>query len=175
MDAQLIVLILQILVLVGSYLVGRFVLPNLSSENIQEIVAKTNLIIDYADKFVSWAKYFMKDSSGVERMAEVVKKLKVIADKYNLDMSEEEIQAIAQKAYDQMKAGMKEAENQKAIADAAKETATVVLPVVSSTQANGAIISAIADVVATSTATTEEEPKNGHVVLHEEDSIEIKE
>lgn len=102
MDAQFLILMIQILVLIGSYLVGKYILHN-PSENIQDITAKINIIIQYADKFVSWAKYFMKNSSGSEKMNEVVKQLKAIADKYNLDISENEIKAIAQKAYDKMK------------------------------------------------------------------------
>ena len=127
MDSQLIILIIQVVILVGAYALGRYIIPNMAPENIQDVAAKIALIVDYADKFVSWAKYFMKDASGVERMAEVVKQLKTIADRYKLDISEDEITAIAQKAYDQMQAGIKEAENQKAIADAAKETATIVV------------------------------------------------
>jgi hypothetical protein len=74
----------------------------------------------------------MKDYTGAERMAAVVEQLMNIANRYNLDISEEEIKAIAQKAYDQMQAGIKEAENQKIIAEAAKEnaanTTNIVIP-----------------------------------------------
>lgn len=100
MDKQLIILIIQIIIIVGAYLVGKYI----PIESIQSTTAKIELIINYADKFVSWAKYFMKDSTGSEKMSEVIKQLKNIADKYHLDISEEELTAIAQRAYDTMKA-----------------------------------------------------------------------
>ena len=102
MDNQFIILMIQICALVASYFIGKYI-GNKSPENIQDITAKVNLIIKYADKFVSWAKYFMNDSSGEEKMTEVTKQLKIIADRYNLNITDNEIKAIVQKAYDQMK------------------------------------------------------------------------
>ena len=132
MNSQTLILLIQLILIVGAYLVGRYIVPNVPQETIQDATAKVNLIISYADKFVSWAKWFMKDYTGAERMAAVVEQLMNIANRYNLDISEEEIKAIAQKAYDQMQAGIKEAENQKIIAEAAKEnaanTTSIVIP-----------------------------------------------
>lgn len=75
----------------------------LGKNTTQDILNKTNLIIQYAGAFVAWAKQFKSDLSGNEKMNLVVTKLIDIADKNNVDIDEEEIRAIAQQAYDNMK------------------------------------------------------------------------
>ena len=109
---NIVILVVQLVILVASFLIGK-VIPGASQETIQDITAKVNLIVDYADKFVSWAKYFLKNESGTQKMNKVVEQLKMIADRYNLDISEDEIRAIAQKAYDSMQAGIEAAEIEK--------------------------------------------------------------
>lgn len=104
MDHQTFMLILQLAVLVCTWVYIKFVAPNIPKDTINEVTSKVNLIVQYADSFVAWAKQFMKSSSGTEKMEEVVKQLSNIAEKYDIDISEEEIRAIAQKAYDMMKA-----------------------------------------------------------------------
>lgn len=71
--------------------------------NTQDILNKTNLIMQYAGAFVSWAKQFQSSLSGNEKMNMVVEKLIEVADKNDIDISELEIKAIAQQAYDFMK------------------------------------------------------------------------
>ena len=105
MDKSIIALIVQLVILIASFLVGKYVLPNISKETITAVTAKFNLIVDYADKFVAWAKQAMSKSSGEEKMNAVVNELIKIAEKNNIDVSEVELRAIAQKAYDSMKAG----------------------------------------------------------------------
>ena len=68
MDKSIIVLIIQLVILIASFLVGKYVLPNISKETITAVTAKFNLIVDYADKFVAWAKQAMSKSSGEEKM-----------------------------------------------------------------------------------------------------------
>ena len=115
-------LILQIIILCGSYFIGRYIIPITGyTENINDISQKFNLMVDYADKFVAWAKYFMKSYTGSEKMEAVVTELVKVAEKYDINISRTEIIAIAQKAYDNMMAGITEAENAKKIADAAQE------------------------------------------------------
>ena len=123
MDHNTIVLIIQLVVVIASFLVGKYLLPNLSANDIASISAKIEIIIKYADKFVSWANYFMKDATGSQRMEEVVKQLEAIAKKYKLDISKEELTAIVQKAYDAMKAGEKAADIEQTKADAVKAAA----------------------------------------------------
>ena len=126
-------LILQVVILCGSYFIGRYIIPITGyTETINDVAQKFNLMVDYADKFVAWAKYFMKSYTGSEKMEAVVSELIKVAEKYDIDISRTEIVAIAQKAYDNMMAGITEAENAKKIADAAEEsnknTAKFVIP-----------------------------------------------
>ena len=60
-------------------------------------------------KYVVWAREFMKTSSGKEKMDKVVEQLKKIADEAGLKVTEEQLRAIAQTAYEAMMAGTKEA------------------------------------------------------------------
>ena len=130
MDKQTIVMIIQVVVVIAAYLIGRYILPNIPSETIEGITAQFNLMVEYADKFVSWAKWFKKDSTGTEKMNAVVEQLANIADRHNIDLSEDEIRAIAQKAYDKMMEGIQASESQKTIAEAAKEQAANVTNIV---------------------------------------------
>ena len=57
-----------------------------------------------------WAREFMKSASGKEKMDKVVEQLKKIADEAGLKVTEEQLRAIAQTAYEAMMAGQKEAE-----------------------------------------------------------------
>ena len=95
---------IELVFLFVAFVVGRYIFPNIPADTITEITAKINIIVEYADKFVSWAKQFMSNATGQDKMNEVVKQLINIADRYGLDITETEIRAIAQKAYDNMKA-----------------------------------------------------------------------
>ena len=128
--------IIQLIAMVICFLIGKFVVPRVPNETIQDVTAKVNLIINYADKFVSWAKYFMKDSTGKDKMAEVMKQLKNIAERYNLDISDDEIQAIVQKAYDSMQAGIEATETEKKKAEAFTTSAnnSIILPITAASE-----------------------------------------
>ena len=99
------VTVIELVVVVGAFLVGKYVWPNVATESVETITTKVNLVITWAEKFVSWAKQFMSTSTGSEKMAAVVEQLQSICEKYGIEMTEAELQAIAQKAYDSMKAG----------------------------------------------------------------------
>lgn len=101
MESQIIYLIIWIIITITLIIINK-VLGNNNTE-IKDIFMKTSLIIQYAEAFVSWAKQFKSDLSGKEKMNVVIEKLSNIANKYNLDISETEICAIAQQAYDSMK------------------------------------------------------------------------
>lgn len=102
-NVNIIVLVIEFAVLATSIFIGRNITSKVSADDITNTVNKINLIIDYADKFVSYAKQFMQEDSGEQKMNKVVSLLKNVADKYNVEISEIEIRAIAQKAYDNMK------------------------------------------------------------------------
>lgn len=102
---NIIILAIQLAVAVGAFALGKYVFPNIPknvSEKLQELSG-------WAAQFVVWAREFMKTSSGKEKMDKVVEQLKKIADEAGLKVTEEQLRAIAQTAYEAMMAGTKEA------------------------------------------------------------------
>ena len=88
-------------VMVAAFLVGKYVFPNIP----KNVTDKLNDLTAWAGKFVIWAREFMKTSTGEEKMAAVVEKLQEIAKEAGLEVTEEQLKAIAQAAYEAMKAG----------------------------------------------------------------------
>lgn len=105
MDTSAIFCIIEAIFLIAAYLIGKFVTnnPKIPPETIESVTSKICLITDYAEAFIIWAKHIMSKSTGAEKMDTVVEKLKVISDKYDLNLSEDEIRAIAQRTYDTIK------------------------------------------------------------------------
>lgn len=110
MDNQVITFIIQLVLLVVCFIVGRYVVPKIDPNTVTNATEKFNLIVGYADAFVAWARQFMNASTGKEKMNAVVDKLTEVADKYDIDIDTTQIKAIAQKSYDAMVAGEKSAE-----------------------------------------------------------------
>ena len=115
--------------LIASYIYGRYVSPKLhpgAADQTKKALDELALIAQYANKFVVWAREFLKGKSGTEKMDEVLAKLQEITKKYHLAMTNEQLRAIAQAAYENMKSEDKDASAasiaEKAI-DAIKETA----------------------------------------------------
>lgn len=103
---NIIVLAIQLAVAVAAFALGKYVFPNIPksvSEKLQELSG-------WAEQFVIWAREFMKSASGKEKMNKVVEQLKKIADEAGLKVTEEQLRAIAQTAYEAMMAGQKETE-----------------------------------------------------------------
>lgn len=103
---EIIVLAAQLGITVAAFIVGKYVFPNLPKNATDKLAT----LSQWAAKFVEWAKEFMKKQTGEEKMAAVVKQLKEIADEAGLEVTEDQLKAIAQSAYNAMKAGEKEAE-----------------------------------------------------------------
>lgn len=105
MDRDILILIADIVGLIVIYFLGRRQSITVSNRtiNITELESKIALITNYAEAFISWAKQFMKDDKGPVKMDEVVSKLIIISERYNLDITEDEIRAIAQRTYDRIK------------------------------------------------------------------------
>lgn len=96
---SIVYLITWIIIVIALVIVNK----TLGADSAKDIVMKTSLIIQYAEAFVSWARQFKSNLSGNEKMDVVIEKLTNVADKHDIDISEDEIRAIAQKAYDTMK------------------------------------------------------------------------
>lgn len=107
---DIILLAVQLGIVVAAFAAGKYIFPNVP----KTVIDKLATISMWAEKFVVWAKEFMKKQTGEEKMAAVVEKLKEIADEAGLDVTEDQLKAIAQSAYNAMKAGEKEAEKDNA-------------------------------------------------------------
>lgn len=121
---NIIVLTIQLAVAVAAFALGKYVFPNIP----KSVSKKLQELSGWAEQFVIWAREFMKSASGKEKMDKVVEQLKKIADEAGLKVTEEQLRAIAQTAYEAMMAGEKEsntAEPLKALT--ATPTATVVI------------------------------------------------
>lgn len=111
MSEEIITVTVELVIMVAAFLLGKFVFPKIPEGTLVKVKEGIELIVTYADKYVSWAKQFMATESGEDKMNAVVKELAKIAERYNIDITESEIKAIAQKAYDEMKKGEAEAAN----------------------------------------------------------------
>lgn len=103
---DIILLAVQLGIAVAAFAAGKYIFPKVP----KTVTDKLNMLSQWAAQFVVWAKEFMKKQTGEEKMAAVVEKLKEIADEAGLDVTEDQLKAIAQSAYNAMKAGEKEAE-----------------------------------------------------------------
>lgn len=111
-------------VTLGAFLIGKYVCPNIP----KSVADKLGELSEWAAKFVEWAKEFKKDKTGEEKMAAVVEQLKKIADEAGLNVTEDQLKAIAQTAYNAMKAGEKESNTTEPLeALTATPAATVVI------------------------------------------------
>lgn len=102
---DIIILAVQLGVTVAAFVVGKYLFPNVP----KSVTDKLTTLSQWAAQFVVWAKEFMKKETGEEKMAAVVEKLKEIADEAGIEVTEDQLRAIAQSAYNAMKAGEKEA------------------------------------------------------------------
>lgn len=137
---EIIVLAVQLGVAIVAFLVGKYVFPNIP----QSVTEKLSSLSEWAAQFVVWAKEFMKTESGEEKMAAVVEKLKEIADEAGLEVTEDQLKAIAQSAYNAMKAGEKEAEPAAAQTPEVVQAATPTVNIFTGAQKVGEGVTAVA-------------------------------
>ena len=91
---------------VGAFCAGKFIFPKIPASVKDKLVD----LAEWAAKFVVWAREFLKTESGEKKMAAVVEQLKQIAAEAGIEVTEEQLKAIAQTAYEAMKAGEAEAQ-----------------------------------------------------------------
>lgn len=95
-----------LLISIGGFLLGKFVFPNVP----KSVADKLRQLAAWADKFVVWAREFRKQDSGPAKMEMVVEQLKAVAKEAGWDVTEDQLRAIAQAAYENMMAGAAEAQ-----------------------------------------------------------------
>lgn len=104
-----------LLVSVGAFLLGKFVFPNVP----KSVADKLRQLAEWADKFVVWAREFRKQDSGPAKMEMVVEQLKAVAKEAGWNVTEDQLRAIAQAAYENMMKGVAEAQQPQETAQAA--------------------------------------------------------
>ena len=95
-----------LLISIGGFLLGKFVFPNVP----KSVADKLRQLAAWADKFVVWAREFRKQDSGTAKMEMVVEQLKAVAKEAGWDVTEDQLRAIAQAAYENMMKGAAEAQ-----------------------------------------------------------------
>lgn len=106
MNKDVIFSIIYCLVTVGAFCAGKYIFPKIPAS----VKDKLTDLAEWAAKFVVWAREFLKTESGEKKMAAVVEQLKKIAEEAGLEVTEDQLKAIAQTAYEAMKAGEAEAQ-----------------------------------------------------------------
>ena len=102
-----------LLISIGGFLLGKFIFPNVP----KSVADKLRQLAAWADKFVVWAREFRKQDSGPAKMELVVEQLKAVAKEAGWDVTEDQLRAIAQAAYENMLAGAAEAQQPQEPAD----------------------------------------------------------
>ena len=104
-----------LLISIGGFLLRKFVFPNVP----KSVGDKLRQLAAWADKFVVWAREFRKQDSGHDKMEMVVEQLKAVAKEAGWDVTEDQLRAIAQAAYENMMKGAEEAQQTQEAAQAA--------------------------------------------------------
>ena len=95
--------IIELVVIVVAFAIGRYILPKYKI-NIQNAAAQFGVLLSYAESFCAYARQFL-NCSGSEKMDNVVARLRDICEQQKIDIDDDTLRAIAQKAYDSMIAG----------------------------------------------------------------------
>jgi hypothetical protein len=100
---EMVVMLVELIVTILGFAVGRYLLPKYK-DTLQSAVNQFQMLLGYAESFCAYAKQFMT-CSGSEKMDSVVEKLSKICSDNGIEMDNETLRAIGQKAYDSMKLG----------------------------------------------------------------------
>lgn len=92
--------IIQLIIMVLGFVAGRYILPK-HKDAVSSAISKFQMILNYAESFCAFAEQFI-DDSGSNKMNLVVNKLDSICKENNIEVDEELLKAIAQRAYNMM-------------------------------------------------------------------------
>lgn len=137
---DIVILAIQLGITIAAFVIGKYVFPNVP----KSVTEKLNTLSAWAAQFVVWAKQFMQSQSGEEKMAAVVQKLKEIADEAGLEVTEDQLRAIAQSAYNAMKAGEQEADVATALPMEAVQAAAPTVNIYTGVQSSAEGVTAVA-------------------------------
>lgn len=91
----------QLIVAVVAFLIGKYVMPSVPKDTL-------STLSQWAYVFVRGARKFLVSKTGAEKMDTVVAQLMDVALDLGIYVTEDQIRAIAQAAYDSMKAGVED-------------------------------------------------------------------
>lgn len=94
-------MMIEAVVTIIAFLIGKYVFPKLPPDTMQKLI----LIEAWADKYVTYARTFLDGKTGKEKMKFVLERLADIAAEAKIDITEEQLHAIAQQAYESLKEG----------------------------------------------------------------------
>jgi uncharacterized protein YpuA (DUF1002 family) len=90
-----------------AFLCGKYVFPSLKNN---EIISD---ITSWVYKFVVSAKNQFGDNKGKEKLAYVTEQVNALCEKYKINLTDEQIRALIESAYDAMKQAQKEVKETK--------------------------------------------------------------
>lgn len=91
---EIIFVILQVIVVIVSYLVGKYIIPKLSQDDLKTL----ELVKNWVEQFVNEAANF-KDYTGEEKKKYVSEQIAKILNEKGIAMTEEQISALIETAY----------------------------------------------------------------------------
>ena len=103
--------VMFVLTLAG-FVLGKYVFPKIPAD----VTAKLTSLSAWAKEFVVWAKDFLVDKTGPDKMAAVIKRLQEVAKEAGWNVTEDQLKAIAQSAYNAMMDAEKKKETEAAAA-----------------------------------------------------------
>ncbi len=94
-------LTVQLVIAIVAFAFGKWVVPNVPKSVIDNLMT----LEEWAAQLVRYAREFLSDKTGKKKMEQVVAMLEEIAKKAKIEVTKEQLQAIVQTAYEEMKAG----------------------------------------------------------------------
>ena len=89
--------VIELFIAAAAFLIGRFVKPKTAS------FSYVSSVYRWSQSFVAYCAHFRNDLSGEEKMQYLVKSVGRLCRKAGLDFSDEQITALGQLAYNEMK------------------------------------------------------------------------
>lgn len=98
---ETIFMVVEVVLLIALVIINKYASPKIN-DKIEKATAEFQVILSYAESFCAYAKQFLSDLTGSEKMDAVVERLKTLCGQMGIDMDDEILRAIAQKAYNNM-------------------------------------------------------------------------
>lgn len=98
-------LIIELICIIAGFVIGKFFLPTQTGQKTVEVIETVGL---WATQFIHYCNQYI-NKTGPEKMDYVIAELVKICEKEKIQISEEQIRAIAQKTYDSVKDGLADA------------------------------------------------------------------